>query len=302
MLTANVALEAVRLAGLNAELEAMDLVLSDDRKLLELAGRAEKLGGLSRSGVVEIEAQLAQDLAQIPALTKAKDLSRHQLALLSGKAPADWTPPDFRLDDLKVPGSTPVALPSDLVRRRPDILAAEADLHAATAAAGVARADEFPKLRLGSSYAQSSTELDSLFDTDAKGWSVNGGISVPIFDGGLRKANLKVAQADLKAAQARYRRTVLSAFTQVSDLLSALENDEARVVAIEREVALAQKDADITAAGVRLGGTPLLRAIDARRHLSQARRSLAQARASRLQDLIGLYSATASDWRTAADD
>jgi NodT family efflux transporter outer membrane factor (OMF) lipoprotein len=302
MLSANVALEAVRLAGLNAELEAMDLVLSDDRKLLELAGRAEKLGGLSRSGVVEIEAQLAQDLAQIPALTKARDLSRHQLALLSGKAPAEWTPPDFRLDNLKVPGSTPVALPSELVHRRPDILAAEADLHAATAAAGVARADEFPKLRLGSSYAQSSTELDSLFDSQAKGWSVNGGISVPIFDGGLRKANLKAAQADLKAAQARYRRTVLSAFTQVSDLLSALENDEARVVAIEREVALAQQDADITAAGVRLGGTPLLRAIDARRHLSQARRSLAQARANRLQDLIGLYSATASDWRTAADD
>lgn len=196
-------------------------MIGDDRKLLELANRAERLGGLSKSGVVEIEAQLAQDLAQMPSLTKARDLSRHQLALLSGKSPADWAPPDFRLDDLKVPATAPVALPSELVRRRPDILAAEADLHAATAAAGVARADEFPKLRLSGNFAQSSTELDSLFETDAKGWSVNGGVVLPLYDGGLRKAHLKAAQADVAAAQARYRRTVLSAFTQVADLLSS---------------------------------------------------------------------------------
>lgn len=301
-LTANVAREAVRLAGLNAEIEAAELVLSDDRRLLELAIKAEKLGGLSRSGVLQIEAQLARDEAQMPELYKARDEARHQLALLAGKAPAEWTPPDFQLDRIQTPAAAPLALPSELVRRRPDILAAEADLHAATAAAGVVEADRFPKLRLTGNFAQTSTELDALLDSNSKGWNVGGGLSLPIYDGGLRRANSQAALAEVRAADARYRGTVISAFTQVANLLSALEADEAEVNALERAVALAEKDASVTAAGVRLGGTPLLRAIDARRQLSLARRGLAEARARRLENMISLFAATGADWRTSAND
>ncbi|MCA6249840.1 efflux transporter outer membrane subunit, partial [Phenylobacterium sp.] len=294
--------QAVRLAGLNGEIEAAELVISDDRRLLELALKAEKLGGLSRSGVLLIEAQLARDEAQMPALLQSRDEARHQLALLAGKAPAEWTPPDFRLEQISTPAVVPVTLPSELVRRRPDILAAEADLHAVTAAAGVVLADRFPRLRLTGDFSQTSTEFDALLDSGSKGWNLGGRFSLPIYDGGLRRANSRAAEAEIRAADARYRATVLGAFTQVANLLSALKADEVEVQALERAVSLAERDASVTAAGVRLGGTPLLRAIDARRQLSLAQQELAEVRARRLENLISLFAATGADWRTAADD
>ncbi|MCA6315043.1 MAG: TolC family protein, partial [Phenylobacterium sp.] len=262
----------------------------------------EKLGGLSRSGVLQIEAQLARDEAQMPALLQSRDEARHQLALLAGKAPAEWTPPDFRLEQISTPAVVPVTLPSELVRRRPDILAAEADLHAVTAAAGVVLADRFPRLRLTGDFSQTSTEFDALLDSGSKGWNLGGRFSLPIYDGGLRRANSRAAEAEIRAADARYRATVLGAFTQVANLLSALKADEVEVQALERAVSLAERDASVTAAGVRLGGTPLLRAIDARRQLSLARQELAEVRARRLETLISLFAATGADWRTAVDD
>lgn len=301
-LSANVTLEAVRIAGLNARIEAAEQVIEDDVKLVELARRAEALGGLSRSGRVEIEAQLASDEAEMPDLYRQRDQARHRLALLAGKSPSEWTPPDFRLGDLVLPGSLPVALPSALVRSRPDIQAAEAELRAARFAARAEQADSLPKLRLTGDYAQTSNEIEELFSSDSKGWNLSSGLTAPIYDGGLARANRRAAEADLRAAEARYRRTVLAAFSQVGGLMSSLVAGETEVAAFRRAVEAAQADADITLAGVRLGGTPLLRAIDARRKLSMARRSLAEAEARRLSDMIGLFAAAGADWRAAADD
>ena len=95
---------------------------------------------------------------------------------------------------------------------------------------------------------------------------------------------------------------MLAAFSQVGGLMASLEAGETEIAALRRAVDSAQQDADITLAGVRLGGTPLLRAIDARRRLSQARRNLATAEARRLSDMIGLFAAAGADWRSAADD
>jgi NodT family efflux transporter outer membrane factor (OMF) lipoprotein len=301
-LSANVAIEAVRIAGLNAQIESAERVLDDDRKLVELAQRAEALGGLSRSGRVEIEAQLAADEALMPDLFRQKDQARRRLAVLAGKSPAEWTPPDFRLSDLKLPAALPVALPSELVKSRPDIQAAEAELRAARFAARVEQADSLPKFRISGDYAQTSNALEELFRSDSKGWNLSAGLTAPIYDGGLAKANRKAAEADLREAEARYRKTVLAAFAQVGGLMSSLEAGETEVAAFRRAVDSAQQDADITLAGVRLGGTPLLRAIDARRQLSLARRSLAAAEARRLSDMIGLFAAAGSDWRSATDD
>lgn len=301
-LSASVALEGVRIAGLNAQIESAEQVIDDDRKLVELARRAEGLGGLSRSGRVEIEAQLAIDEAQMPDLLRQRDQARRRLALLAGKSPSEWTPPDFRLADLVLPGAIPVGLPSELLRTRPDIKAAEAELRAARFAARAEQTDSLPKLSLSGNYAQTSNQIEELFQTDSRGWNLSSGLTAPIYDGGLARANRRMAEADLRAAEARYRRTVLEAFSQVGGLMSSLDAGETEVAAFRRAVDAAQTDADITLAGVRLGGTPLLRAIDARRQLSLARRSLAEAEARRLSDMIGLFAAAGADWRTAADD
>lgn len=301
-LSANVALEAVRIAGLNAQIESAQKVIEDDRKLVELAYRAEALGGLSRSGRIEIEALLAGDEALMPDFFRQKDQARRRLAVLVGKSPSEWNPPDFRLADLSLPAALPVALPSELVRSRPDIQAAEAELRAARLAARAEQADSLPKLRLTGDYAQTSNQIEELFSSDSKGWNLASGLTAPIYDGGLSRANRRAELADLRAAEARYRRTVLAAFSQVGGLMSSLEAGETEVDAFRRAVESAQQDADVTLAGVRLGGTPLLRAIDARRQLSLARRNLASAEARRLSDMIGLFAAAGADWRSAADD
>ena len=301
-LSANVAIEAVRIAGLNAQIDSAMKVIDDDRKLVELAHRAEALGGLSRSGRIEIEAQLASDEALMPDLFRQKDQARRRLAVLAGRSPSEWTPPDFRLEELSLPAALPVALPSELVRTRPDIQAAEAELRAARLAARAEQVDSLPKLRLTGDYAQTSNQIEELFSPDSKGWNLASGLTAPIYDGGLAKANRRAALADLSAAEARYRRTVLAAFSQVGGLMSSLEAGEAEVAAFRRAVDSAQQDADVTLAGVRLGGTPLLRAIDARRQLSLARRGLASAEARRLSDMIGLFAAAGADWRSATND
>lgn len=301
-LSANVALEAVRIAGLNAQIESAERVIEDDLKLVELARRAEALGGLSKSGRIEIDAQLAADQALMPDLSRQRDMARRRLAVLVGKAPSEWTPPEFRLDDLSPPGALPVSLPSQLVKSRPDIQAAEARLRAARLAAQVEQGDSLPKFQINGNVAQTSNVIEELFNADSKSWSLAGGLSAPIYDGGLAKANRKAANAELRAAEARYRQTVLAAFSQVGGLMASLEAGETEIAALRRAVDSAQQDADITLAGVRLGGTPLLRAIDARRRLSQARRNLATAEARRLSDMIGLFAAAGADWRSAADD
>ena len=301
-LSANVALEAVRIAGLNAQIDAAQKVIEDDRKLVDLAHRAEALGGLSRSGKVQIEAQLARDEAQIPELLRQKEQARRRLALLAGRPSSEWTAPDFHLEDLALPAAIPLALPSELLRTRPDIKAAEADLHAAQIAAKVARIDPLPKLRLTGNRAQTANQLEDLSRSDSRGWSLSAGLTASLYDGGLARANQRVAEARLRDSEFRYRQVVLAALAQVGDLLSSLKEGEGEIAAYQRAVDSAQQDADITVAGVRLGGTPLLRALDARRQLSLARRSLAVAEARRLSDMIGLFAAAGADWRSAVDD
>jgi outer membrane protein TolC len=201
-----------------------------------------------------------------------------------------------------LPGTIPVSLPSELLQGRPDIKAAEAGLQAARLAARAEQADSLPKLNLTGDYAQTSNQIEDLFRSGSRGWNLSSGLTAPIYDGGLARANRRAAEADLRAAEARYRRTVLEAFSQVGGLMASLQAGETEVAAFRRAVDAAQTDADITLAGVRLGGTPLLRAIDARRQLSLARRNLAEAEARRLSDMIGLFAAAGADWRAAGDD
>lgn len=296
-LTANVALQAVRIAGLQGEIAALESIVADDRALLDLAHKAYAVGGIPRITVTQVEAQLAEDEALLSPLRRQLTAARHQLALLAGRAPADWTPPDFQLAHFRSPARVPVALPSELVRRRPDIVAAEAELHAATAAVGVAMADQYPAIRLSANGAFSGIKPEDVISADATGWTLLGGLTAPVFDGGARKARTRQAEAQAREALARYRLTVLRAFTEVSDALAALDSDRQRLGALTRAVSLAGESADVTLAAARLGGRTAGDVLQARRQLDRDRRDLAQAQAQRLGDLVALYAAAASEWR-----
>ncbi len=298
-LSGNVALQAMRIAGLRAELEALERINADDRALLDLAYKAFDIGGIPRTTVTQVEAQLAEDEAILPPLRRQYDEARHQLALLVGKSPADWTAPDFDLARMTVPASVPVALPSALVRKRPDILAAEAELHAATAAIGVALADQYPSIRLSASGGFSGLTPGDVISPDASAWTLLGGVAAPLFDSGARKAKTKEAQAEAREALARYRVTVLRAFVEVSDAMAALQTDQTQLDALTRAVARSQEGADVTLAAARLGARTAGDVIQSRRQLYNDQRSLARAQAQRLSDLVDLYAASSADWRDA---
>lgn len=299
-LSGSVALQAIRVAGLRGEIKALDAIVEDDRILLDLAHKALAIGGIPRTTLTSIEAQLAQDEAVLAPLRRDHDIARHRLALLVGKAPSEWSPPAFDLDQLKTPGAVPVSLPSTLVRRRPDILAAEAELHAATAEIGVRMADQYPRLRLSAQGALTALTPDEVFATDSTGYTLLSGLTAPLFDGGARKARTRAARAEAQAALARYRQTVVKAFTEVSDSMAALRADELEVEAMTRAVAHSQRVADDTLAAARLGARTAADVVQSRRQLDRDLRSLAQARTRQLSDLVNLYAASAADWRDVA--
>jgi NodT family efflux transporter outer membrane factor (OMF) lipoprotein len=298
-LTGNVALQAMRVAGLRAQITAVQAVIADDRRAAEMVRKAQVAGGEAPAATESVQAQLAEDEALLPPLERDLALARHQLALLSGKSPAEWTAPDFDLSGLAAPAEIPVSLPSGLVRQRPDILAAEAELHAATAAIGVAVAAQYPDLSLSANLTQAALHPEQIFNPASSGWNLLAGVTAPIFDGGVLKARRQGAEADARAALARYQQTVLRAFVQVSDVLAALGADQRQLAAQTRARDSAQKTVANAEAAYRLGGGTLMQLVDAQRQLSRARRGLAQAQGQAFEDRVQLYAATATDWGAA---
>jgi len=298
-LSGNVAMLAIRIAALRAQIATVEQVVGEDQQLLDLVRRATRAGSEATASTANPETQLAEDQALLPPLRRELDAARHQLALLVGKSPAEWSAPDFDLDSFTAPAAVPVSLPSELVRRRPDILAAEADLHEATAAVGVATAKLYPDLRLTAALTQEAIHPQDLFQYAASGWNFGPGLTAPIFNGGALKAERRAAEADARASLARYQRTVLTAFVQVSDVMAALARDEESIAALSRAANAADRSARSAQTAYRLGGGTLVDVTHAQRTLTRARRALVQARGQRLADMAQLFTATAADWRTA---
>lgn len=196
-----------------------------------------------------------------------------------------------------LPDSIPLSLPSALVRRRPDILAAEADLHAATAAIGVAEAARYPSLSLDGSFVLTALHPEDLFQYDSSGWSVGPSITAPIFNGGALEARQRAAEEAATEADAIYRQTVLAAFVQVADLMSALSTDQALLEAQTRARVVADETARLAALAYENGAGSLLQVIDAQRQSQRAQLASIDAEALLRADIAALYVATASDWR-----
>jgi NodT family efflux transporter outer membrane factor (OMF) lipoprotein len=295
-LTGQVASAAADIAAYRALIAVEEAIQIDDRNTLELARKAFQAGGAPQGQRVNAQSQLAEDAARLPPLRQQLALARHQLAVLVGKAPADWTPPDFDLAAFKSPAQIPVALPSALVRKRPDILEAEAQLHAATADIGVATARLYPNITLTGALTQSALQPGSVFNFPATAYDIGLGLTQPIFDGGRLRAERKETLAARRAAAATYQMTVVRAFGQVADLLQALGHDDEAIAAETRAVNAAAANLKLARLGYSDGGFALLPVIDAERGYNMARRSLVEAQAQRYLDMIQLFIATAADW------
>lgn len=295
-LTGNVVSQAILMASLRAQIRAMEEVIGNDKQILSLVRREFEAGKVARTDVLTAQTQLASDRALLPPLRQQLSSARHALAILSGHPPAAVSTPAFELKDFTLPGSLPLSLPSKLVRQRPDILAAEAQLHADSAAVGVATAQLFPSITLSASLGQESLNTDTLFNATNRFWNLSAGVLAPIFRGGTLRAQRRAAIETYRASLATYEQIVLESFQQVADTLRALAHDAELVDAQRLVLDSASESLRLQRAGYVAGKTTVLSLIDAERVYQQARLGLARARAQRLQDSAQLFVALGGGW------
>jgi len=223
-LAANLVITAIRSAALRQEVQSQSRIADLAQRRATLIERRYALGGASHRDMLDAARAAHEATAALPALEAQWARTRSALAVLLGRAPQD-APEDLDFEQLHVPARVPVAVPSDLVRARPDIQAAEAALHAANARLGLATANLFPKLTLTGSYGSESFRRASFLHSASKVWGVGGAILQPLFEGGALLADRRAAADERDAATRRYEQTVLTAFGNVGDALVTLQSD-----------------------------------------------------------------------------
>jgi NodT family efflux transporter outer membrane factor (OMF) lipoprotein len=227
----------------------------------------------------------------LPPLQRQLEQARDQLAALTGHLPADLKLPTFSLEQMQLPADIPVGVPSELVERRPDVRAAEAQLHSATAQVGVAVANLLPQLNITGNLGSSATTTGDLFKAGTGFWSVGASLSQTLFAGGTLVHRKRAAEAAMDQAGALYQSTVLTAFQNVADALHALETDADAIQAATRAETASRLSFDVARRQLDLGAVSSLALIAAEQSYQQAVVALVQARANRYADTAALFQA-----------
>jgi NodT family efflux transporter outer membrane factor (OMF) lipoprotein len=254
------------------------------------------LGQVAEAEVAAQDAALAAAEATLPPLEKQLGLQRDLLAALTGRFPSDEPAATFDLAALRLPEDLPVSIPSKLVEQRPDIRQAQENLHAASAAIGIAVANRLPNLTLTAADGSSATRIGQLFAPGNGFWSVAGSLTQPIFDGGALLHKERAARAAYDEAAAQYRSTVIAAFRNVADSLRALQSDAKALQAAVRAEHAAAKSLDIARTQLRLGAINYLALLTSQQSYLQAVINLALARANRYADTAALFQALGGGW------
>ncbi|MFZ2236453.1 MAG: efflux transporter outer membrane subunit [Dokdonella sp.] len=297
-LASNVATTSFREASLREQIRSNEDIIGLLREQLDLVQRQFDVGAISMGDVLQSRAQIASAQAQLPALRQQLAETQTQLAVYLGQTPASAELSALSLDAIALPTDIPVSLASELVRQRPDIRAAEAQLHRATAQVGVATANLFPQISLSGSWGTQAVDGGSdLFGSGTSAWSLGLNLLQPIFRGGTLRAQKRAAEAGLDQASASYRNTVLTAFQNVADSLRALELDaESLAAQAEAEQATASS-LDLVKKQYRDGSIDYLQVLDSTRLYQRARLALIAARAARLADTAALYASLGGGWQ-----
>jgi len=290
----NIAMQAVAAAAARAQIENLLALLEDDRKDLQLVQDAFDAGSGTRVDVLTAQSQLANDQTLLPPLRRDLSVASHALALLVGRAPGDWSAPEFKLEEFQPPSHVPLSLPSELVHRRPDILASEAQLHAATAAIGVASANLYPQIGLTANASVQATTLHSLFEANSIAWGYAGSFTQPLFNHGQLRAKQRAAVESMHFALANYQQVVLNSFGQVADALEALDHDQELIDSEQGAVTVAADNLELTRESYSAGNSGVLQVLEAQRLNLQARLGLVRAQSQRLQDFVQLLLALGS--------
>jgi NodT family efflux transporter outer membrane factor (OMF) lipoprotein len=273
--TGQAVMQTLAIASARAQIATVESILAQDRDNLRLVQTAFDNGSVAREDVVTAQSQIANDMTLLPPLRQDLARARHALSVVLGRVPASELPPDVDLAQITLPLEIPVRLPSELAHRRPDILAAEARLHVATSAVGVAQSNLYPKIQLSGTAGLQSLKADQLFDRASNAWSIISGLTAPIFDGGTLRAEKRAAVDAMRASAA--------------DLLEALDHDADQLDAQAQAQQAAQSSLDLARASYTEGNAGVLLVLDAERSYQQARLGYVRAVAQRYMDTVQLF-------------
>ena len=288
--------QAIAIASARQQIAIVQEIIADDEQNVNNINELLSAGEATRTDVEQARSQWTADRALLPPLQQQLSVAKHALAILVGKAPASWVAPDFDLAEFTLPEELPVSMPSELLRQRPDILAAEAQLHAASAAIGVATAAMYPSITLTGSFAQQAIHPGNLFMGASSIWSIASQLSAPIFQGGALRAQKQGAVDAFRVEAANYQQTVLTSFGQVADTLTAIEND-AQLLDRQRSASESAGTARaLIQETLRGGEVTVLQVLDAERQYAQARLGYTRAKAQRFVDTAQLFNAMGGGW------
>jgi NodT family efflux transporter outer membrane factor (OMF) lipoprotein len=293
--------QVLALAALNDTLLTERALLEEDDRNVRLTQARQDAGAGTLVEVLTAQSQVAGDRGDLPSLEQRVAEGRGMLAVLLGISPAELGATDFRLAQFTLPASVPVALPSALVHKRPDILEAEARLHSAMAEVGIATAALYPDITLGGSLTQSAAHPGDLTSSKFNAFDIFAGLSAPIFHGGTLKAEKRGAEAGARAAMADYRQVVTEAFGQVSGLLFALDSDDRELTERRSAASIAERSLYLSRRSFQVGNSGVLQVLDASRASQRAQLALVDVRARQYQNVARLLVATAGGWDTTAN-
>jgi multidrug efflux system outer membrane protein len=270
--------------------------------LLALIESSARNGLVPRSDVAQQATQLAAARSQIPPIEQNIAQATDRLALLLALPPgslADRLSPVAR-PDVDLPPEVPIGLPGDLLRRRPDVMRSEAELHAATARVGVAEAQLFPSIELGAVAGLQATHAGDLTDWGSRFFIGGAQISMPVFQGGKLRAQTRIADAQMQQAALGYREAVLGAYHDANNALVAYAQEQRHASALAAQVTEARRSRDLAQARYRSGLSPLIEALEANRSARQAELAALQSNTTAQTNLVALYKALGGDWAAPA--
>jgi NodT family efflux transporter outer membrane factor (OMF) lipoprotein len=300
--TSNVVAAAVQEASLRGQIAATKEIIRIETESLDILHKQLQLGQVAEADVAAVEATLAQAEATLPPLEKQLAVQRDLLTALLGRFPSQEPSETFELDALQLPLELPVGLLSKLVAQRPHVLAAEAQLHVASASIGVAVAAILPSFTLTPSAGLASNQFDQLFMTPGTAfWSLIGTVTQTVFDAGTLSHKKRAADAAFDQAAEMYRSTVIAAFQNVADSLHTVVSDADTLKATYAAERAAFKSLEITRAQLRLGAIGYLGLLQAENTYDTALLALVQAQAARYADAAALFQALGGGWWNRTD-
>ena len=295
-LIGNVAAAAISAASVRAQIVATRSIIAHEKSLLKLTETQYHFGAVPYLSVLTQRSQVASSEASLPSLEQQSAVYRHELAILVGELPAQWRDHSPTMSDVQLPVRIPVSLPSTLLKQRPDIRAAEAQVRYADVEIGVAKARMYPVVTLTAQFGQESTAPGALLHAASNIWSVAGDLAMPIFAGGTLEAQKREAIASYDATFAAYRQTVLGAFQQVANALRALQHDAQTLRAEQHALAANRAALQVAETSYRDGAVDYLSLLTAEVQYNNARLSYIQAQSQRYLDTVSLFVALGGSW------